>query len=437
MTYYFVYIYAICNRPCLSLFDDAFILKYLEYFFPSTKFVSYYTKKIIWLQKDEGVVDVDRKKNDSKEKRKIGGAILCFNNFFAITKRYVIPTVLSCFILIKSRPALEDLFSSHPWLNTFDSYCFVNSYGVFGSITKKRYDMTLKYTHDPLKHILKVHKKNIARGGIDNEVEINWKELPFRCKADVPTKWPCVTSPYYHRLDWETWIDVTAIGEYDTTKKTPDYIVTLIGKILHGDKDAASLLRVPLSELYTGKDEDEPPTAIVPTFYLYEYSNISDLLYYGKWWKQKKRIQSGILYTQKLFRNFIQTKNDIEDEISPARDSALMFLCISIALSYIETFLLDKTENSIWKEKGNDKIRINVALSVALLLTFTPNFTCSFCSALLCLYCSYKITVKFCQDVSSIGKVSIYRHTNLFVLLACVNFSIWKNLQDFDNRDYD
>ena len=138
--------------------------------------------------------------------------------------------------------------------------------------------------------------------------------MPFRCKADVPTKWPCVTSPYYHRLDWETWIDVTAIGEYDTTKKTPDYIVTLIGKILHGDKDAASLLRVPLSELYTGKDEDEPPTAIVPTFYLYEYSNISDLLYYGKWWKQKKRIQSGILYTQKLFRNFIQTKNDIEDE---------------------------------------------------------------------------------------------------------------------------
>ena len=44
----------------------------------------------------------------------------------------------------RGRSPMRNLFGRHPWLQTFDSLCLVNAYGVFGSITKKRYEMVLK-----------------------------------------------------------------------------------------------------------------------------------------------------------------------------------------------------------------------------------------------------------------------------------------------------
>ena len=431
--------YAFLNHltivPCLALFDDAFILKYTEMLFPSSILVAFYKHKIMKLQESNDN-DAGEEKDASLEvedakKRKTRNARFYFIQITSFIKKILVPIILAIFILWKSKPALKNLFGPHPWLYTFDDFAFVNSYGVFGSITKKRYDMTLQYTHDPLPMILQLQHNDVSVNK-----KVTWKELPFRCKADVLNKWPCVTTPYYHRLDWETWIDVTAIGEYERKKKTPEYIITLIGKIFQGDKDAASLLRLPLSELYTGKDENVAPTAIMPTFYLYEYSNVSDLFYHGNWWKQKQTVQRGSLFIKQFFKNVHKSKNI--DEISPARDWALIFLSISVTISYIETFLLneDDGEQCIWT-KIEDKIRINLALSAALLLSYVPNYTCSACSAIFCLYCAYKYCMKIYHDIQLHGSLNVYRHTSLFILLILVVISIYKNIDDFDARDYD
>ena len=52
--------------------------------------------------------------------------------------------------------------------------------------------------------------------------------------TDVLTKMPCFVTPYHYRLDWETWIHVTAMGEH-SAPSTPAYISRLISRLLRGD----------------------------------------------------------------------------------------------------------------------------------------------------------------------------------------------------------
>ena len=372
--------YAFLNHltivPCLALFDDAFLLKYAE-LLPSSwnlYITRVYKGAILSLQNDERTGDDDLPNHGSRCNNRLIKAL-------DIITRYLVPATLACFIGFKSRPALENLFGPHPWLNTFDNFAFVNSYGVFGSITKIRYDVVLKYTHDPVINILKAGKDT------DASPFIEWKELPFRCKADVLSKWPCVTTPYYHRLDWETWIDVTAIGEFETEKKVPQYVLTLVGKILHGDGDAASLLRLPLSELFIGEGEGLAPTAIATEFYLYQYSNMTDLIQHGNWWKREKIPLASSIFVKQSFKANLKKSLD---EVTPSRDCALLFLSISFTLAYIEAFPL-KGRESIWILK--DKLRIVVALFASVMLSYAPNFSCSLCSALGCLYCAWSNSV--------------------------------------------
>eukprot|EP00944_MAST-04C_sp_MAST-4C-sp1_P002487 g2487.t1 len=411
--------YAFLNHltivPCLALFDDAFLLKYAE-LLPSSwnlYVTSVYKDAVLTLQSDENDDDEDLSNHRS----------CCSSRFLKTINsimRFLVPAVLACFIGIKSKPALENLFGPHPWLNTFDNFAFVNSYGVFGSITKTRYDMVLKYTHDPVVDILKAGKDT------DNS-PVEWKELPFKCKADVLSKWPCVTTPYYHRLDWETWIDVTAIGEFETEKKAPPYILTLIGKILHGDKDAASLLRLPLSELFIGEGVGIAPTAIATEFYLYKYSNVSDLIQHGNWWKRDKIPLSSSIFVKQLFKKDLKKTLD---EVTPSRDCALLFLCLSFTLAYIEAFPLEG-QKSIWILK--DKLRIAVTLFASLMLSYAPNFSCSLCSALGCAYCAWVIVWKLYIDIS--GKVKSTRHAIAIVILVFLAFAIYHNVADFNAWD--
>ena len=67
--------------------------------------------------------------------------------------------------------------------------------GVFGFINKMRIQVVMEYTHDETS-------------------PFNWKELDFKCIPGSLDRRPCFLSPYHSRLDWETWIRVTAGFEH-------------------------------------------------------------------------------------------------------------------------------------------------------------------------------------------------------------------------------
>ena len=82
----------------------------------------------------------------------------------------------------------------------------VNAYGVFGSITKKRFELTLEFKH--------ATAATMVRAGDADGRDAPWQELEFKCKPDRLQKLPCFVTPYQYHLDWETWIHVTALGEH-------------------------------------------------------------------------------------------------------------------------------------------------------------------------------------------------------------------------------
>ena len=104
----------------------------------------------------------------------------------------------------------------------------------------------------------------------------------FKCKPDTPTKIPCVITPYHYRLDWETWIYVTARGEH-YGPAVPDFVERLIQRLLRADRSMAALLRTPASELFA---EDRPPSAIAAEFFLYRYSTAGALVSRREWWQR-------------------------------------------------------------------------------------------------------------------------------------------------------
>ena len=67
--------------------------------------------------------------------------------------------------------------------------------GVFGFINKMRIQVVMEYTHDETS-------------------PFNWEELDFKCIPGSLDRRPCFLSPYHSRLDWETWIRVTASFEH-------------------------------------------------------------------------------------------------------------------------------------------------------------------------------------------------------------------------------
>jgi len=98
-------------------------------------------------------------------------------------------------------------------------------------------------------------------------------------------------SPYHYRLDWETWIHVTASLEElwaqqapasSYHQQLPDFVQALVVKLLSGDDDVAGLMGVPPRELYKG---GEPPSAISIDFASYTFTDVAGQhKEAGAWW---------------------------------------------------------------------------------------------------------------------------------------------------------
>ncbi|XP_050396467.2 lipase maturation factor 1 [Patella vulgata] len=175
--------------------------------------------------------------------------------------RNVFNISLGILIVYLSIPVVQNLFSSRQAMNSsFDPLRLVNTYGAFGSVTKKRTEVIFQGT---------MSKDPMSPSAI-------WEEYEFKCKPGNVTRTPCVISPYHYRLDWLLWF----VPFHKSFEYNP-WIVHLVVKLLANDEDTLSLIQY-------NPFIHQPPRFIRIENYRYIFTKIgSPEAKSGAWWKRK------------------------------------------------------------------------------------------------------------------------------------------------------
>jgi hypothetical protein len=139
---------------------------------------------------------------------------------------------------------------------TFDPFHLVNTYGAFGHITRRRYELVIEGTSDPRV-----------------TADTRWREYEFKGKPGDPRRRPPQIAPYHLRLDWLMWFAALSPGYAQA------WLTRLLHRLLTGDRDVLRLLRV-------NPFPDDPPTFVRVTRYHYRFTSWRELRETGAWWER-------------------------------------------------------------------------------------------------------------------------------------------------------
>jgi hypothetical protein len=156
--------------------------------------------------------------------------------------------------LLSIKPALN-LFSRQQLMNaSFDPIHLVNTYGAFGSISRKRYEVVLEGTADSVPTPASA-----------------WKEYQFRSKpGDVKRGLPWL-APYHRRLDWLMWFVPLDPGYAES------WFGALVAKLLENDRPTLSLMA-------GNPFPEKPPAWIRGTMYEYRFTTAAERKASGATW---------------------------------------------------------------------------------------------------------------------------------------------------------
>jgi hypothetical protein len=158
-------------------------------------------------------------------------------------------------VAVLSYRPVRNMASANQVMNaSFDPLRLVNTYGVFGRITRERYEVVLEGTDDPI----------LGPG-------TSWREYEFKAKPGDPRRRPRQVAPYHLRLDWLMWFAALSPGYAE------EWLTPLVVKLLENDRDTLRLLR------------DNPFPAAAPTYvrarrYRYRYTTRRERRETGEWW---------------------------------------------------------------------------------------------------------------------------------------------------------
>ena len=158
-------------------------------------------------------------------------------------------------VVLMSIPVVTNMLSARQIMNTsFNSFHIVGTYGAFGSITRPRYEVIVEGTDDTV---------------ITSATQ--WREYQFKGKPGDLSYRPPQIAPYHLRLDWLMWF--AAMSSYQ------DYpwFVNFVAKLLDGDRDVLSLLRV-------NPFPQKPPRYIRAELYEYHFTTPEQRKKTGAWW---------------------------------------------------------------------------------------------------------------------------------------------------------
>ena len=141
-----------------------------------------------------------------------------------------------------SLPVLDNLVSKDQVMNrSYSRWALSNSYGAFGYVGTKRYELVVSGTSD-------------AVVGPDTV----WKEYEFVAKPTDVTRGLPIIAPYQPRLDWQIWF----AAQSDSSRH--GWLIHVLWKFLHNDEHVLGLIE-------HNPFPDQPPAHIKVDRYLYEF----------------------------------------------------------------------------------------------------------------------------------------------------------------------
>jgi lipase maturation factor len=172
-------------------------------------------------------------------------------------RRYAVRALAIAVACLSVRPILNLVSPSQAMNTSYDPLHLVNSYGAFGSITHRRYEVVVE--------------------GTDAAVvtpETPWREYEFKGKpGDVHRRAPQI-APYHLRLDWLMWF-----AGFTPYYEEP-WFVNFVAKLLQNDERTLSLLaRTPF--------QGRAPRYVRALLYEYLFTTPEERRSTGAWWKRE------------------------------------------------------------------------------------------------------------------------------------------------------
>ncbi|HEX5433777.1 MAG TPA: lipase maturation factor family protein [Candidatus Angelobacter sp.] len=169
-------------------------------------------------------------------------------------------------VLLSVQPALN-LFSRNQMMNySYNRFHLINTYGAFGSVTRKRYEIVIEGTEE----------------AVLND-RTRWQEYEFKAKPGDPRRMPPQIAPYHLRLDWMMWFLPFSVMVTGSGVLVPGYqpwFMSFVQKLLQGDTAAVGLLR-------RNPFTDARPMFIRALFYEYRYTTPAERRETGNWWVRR------------------------------------------------------------------------------------------------------------------------------------------------------
>jgi hypothetical protein len=169
-------------------------------------------------------------------------------------------------VLLSIQPVLN-LFARRQLMNyTYNRFHLVNTYGAFGSVTRKRYEIVIEGTDE-------------AR--VTDQTR--WREYEFKAKPGDQRRMPPQIAPYHLRLDWMIWFLPFSVMPTEHGIVAPAYdrwFVKLVQKLLEGDSATLKLIR-------GSPFPNARPTFVRALFYQYRYTNRDEKKQTGAWWSRR------------------------------------------------------------------------------------------------------------------------------------------------------
>ena len=175
--------------------------------------------------------------------------------------------ILALVTVVLSIGPVLNLCSRDPRMNySYNPVHLVNDYGVFGTITKERYEIIVEGTEDS-----------------SLTPRTQWRAYEFKGKPGDVHRIPPQIAPYHLRLDWLMWflpfsVKVTEEGILMAGYEL--WFLRFMEKLLEGDPKTLRLLR---GDPFSGR----PPHYVRARYYLYQFTDWKELKTSGAWWKRK------------------------------------------------------------------------------------------------------------------------------------------------------
>ena len=169
-------------------------------------------------------------------------------------------------ILLSIQPALNLISRNQIMNDSYNSLRLVNSYGMFGTITKERYEIVIEGTADA--HVTP---------------DTRWIAYEFKAKPGDMRRRPPQIAPYHLHLDWQMWFQPFSVAITGDGLIVPGYapwFPRFVNKLLEGDVPTRRLLA-------PGPFTSAPPAYIRARFYRYRFTTAEERRRTGDWWHRE------------------------------------------------------------------------------------------------------------------------------------------------------